>query len=155
MTGQQAVTEVRGQADADAASGAATGNRGPPSLLVRVASAFMYIVPWIDILGLGREVYHFFHNALLLYLLPGARCAAPSAPIQRQQAYYTSAEHDGTEVTVMGLSQRCGGVSGLHMHYHACTKGHQDAHGACRACRRAAGIIVCSQDAWLLYVCIS
>ena len=51
------------------------GNRGPPSLLVRVASAFMYIVPWIDCLGLGREVYHFFTNSLLLYLLPGAHAS--------------------------------------------------------------------------------
>jgi hypothetical protein len=68
---EQSVGEVRA-ADAGASTSAPTGNRGPPSLLVRVASAFMYIVPWIDILGLGREVYHFFNNALLLYLIPGA-----------------------------------------------------------------------------------
>ena len=55
-------------------SGAAAelkGNRGPPSALVRVASAFLYIVPWIDVLGLGREIYHFFPTSLWLYLLPG------------------------------------------------------------------------------------
>lgn len=47
------------------------GNRGPPGALVKVASAFLYIVPWIDILSLGREVYHFFPTSLVLYLLPG------------------------------------------------------------------------------------
>ena len=70
-SGHQVSTEIRA-AGADAVA-PPVGNRGPPSLLVRVASAFMYIVPWIDCLGLGREVYHFFTNSLLLYLLPGAR----------------------------------------------------------------------------------
>ncbi len=51
------------------------GNRGPPSILVRLASAFMYMVPWIDIIGLGRQIYHRFPGALLLYVIPGA---APS-----------------------------------------------------------------------------
>ncbi|BDA46212.1 probable Tic20 family protein Ycf60 at C-terminar half [Coccomyxa sp. Obi] len=69
---RQAVTPVRA---ADAAS-VPTGNRGPPSLLVRLASAFLYIVPWIDILTLGREIYHFFPTSLLLYLVPG-----PLAPL--------------------------------------------------------------------------
>ncbi|CAL8462351.1 g1884 [Coccomyxa elongata] len=69
---RQAVTPVKA---ADAAS-VPTGNRGPPSLLVRLASAFLYIVPWIDILTLGREVYHFFPTSLLLYLVPG-----PLAPL--------------------------------------------------------------------------
>lgn len=64
----QGVTPVRA---ADAAA-VPTGNRGPPSLLVRLASAFLYIVPWIDILTLGREIYHFFPTSLLLYLVPGA-----------------------------------------------------------------------------------
>ena len=52
------------------------GNRGPPSILVRLASALMYIVPWIDIIGLGRQIYHKFPTMLLLYVIPGA----PSNP---------------------------------------------------------------------------
>lgn len=67
LDGLQGVTPVRA---ADAAA-VPTGNRGPPSLLVRLASAFLYIVPWIDILTLGREIYHFFPTSLLLYLVPG------------------------------------------------------------------------------------
>lgn len=61
---------------ADAGAAELKGNRGPPSALVRVASAFLYIVPWIDVLSLGREVYHFFPTSLVLYLLPGAHCIA-------------------------------------------------------------------------------
>ena len=52
------------------------GNRGPPSILVRLASALMYLVPWIDIIGLGRIMYHKFPATLLLYVIPGA----PNAP---------------------------------------------------------------------------
>ena len=48
------------------------GNRGPPSILVRLASALMYLVPWIDIIGLGRMMYHKFPATLLLYVIPGA-----------------------------------------------------------------------------------
>ena len=106
----QAVTEVRA-ADADAAS-AATGNRGPPSLLVRVASAFMYIVPWIDILGMGREVYHFFHNALLLYLLPGACAAAHSWRLLEHalgtaEAQWTNAMRQPCDTGSNAELQRC------------------------------------------------
>ena len=67
------------------------GNRGPPSLLVRVASAFMYIVPWIDILGLGREVYHFFTNSLLLYLLPGALVSVHASFVWRRLLWVDTA----------------------------------------------------------------
>ena len=64
----QVDTKIRA---ADAGAAELKGNRGPPSALVRVASAFLYIVPWIDVLSLGREVYHFFPTSLLLYLIPG------------------------------------------------------------------------------------
>ena len=64
----QVDTKIRA---ADAGAAELKGNRGPPSALVRVASAFLYIVPWIDVLSLGREVYHFFPASLLLYLIPG------------------------------------------------------------------------------------
>ncbi|KAK9842566.1 hypothetical protein WJX81_006375 [Elliptochloris bilobata] len=56
------------------------GNRGPPSILVRLASALMYLVPWIDIIGLGRMIYHKFPSSLILYAIPG-----PLVPI-----YYSS-----------------------------------------------------------------
>ncbi len=48
------------------------GNRGPPSILVRLASALTYLVPWIDIIGLGRMIYHKFPGSLWLYEFPGA-----------------------------------------------------------------------------------
>lgn len=70
---QQVNTQIRA---GDAGAAELKGNRGPPSALVRVASAFLYIVPWIDVLSLGREVYHFFPTSLLLYLIPG-----PLAPL--------------------------------------------------------------------------
>ena len=73
-TAAQIDTQTRA---AEAGAAELKGNRGPPSALVRVASAFLYIVPWIDVLTLGREVYHFFPASLLLYLLPGA----PSIPL--------------------------------------------------------------------------
>lgn len=66
---------------ADAGTAELKGNRGPPSALVRVASAFLYIVPWIDVLSLGREVYHFFPTSLLLYLIPGT-CHMPAEVLQ-------------------------------------------------------------------------
>lgn len=76
-------------ADADAAAGAeAVGNRGPPSLLVRIASAFLYIVPWIDILMIGRQVHHFFPNTIILYLLPGK--SPPRCVVMQHQLYVPS-----------------------------------------------------------------
>ena len=66
----QVNTQIRA---GDAGAAELKGNRGPPSALVRVASAFLYIVPWIDVLSLGREVYHFFPTSLLLYLIPGTQ----------------------------------------------------------------------------------
>ena len=71
----QVITQIRA---ADAGAAELKGNRGPPSALVRVASAFLYIVPWIDVLSLGREVYHFFPTSLLLYLIPGKHSDASS-----------------------------------------------------------------------------
>ena len=59
---------------ADAGAAELKGNRGPPSALVRVASAFLYIVPWIDVLTLGREVYHFFPD--IAASVPPSRCTS-------------------------------------------------------------------------------
>eukprot|EP00887_Chlorella_sp_A99_P002785 scaffold6.g2785.t1 len=46
-------------------------NKEPPSLLWRVAAALCYLVPWIDSMSLGREMYRRFRNLLVLYFIPG------------------------------------------------------------------------------------
>eukprot|EP00192_Tetraselmis_astigmatica_P020114 CAMPEP_0117666874 /NCGR_PEP_ID=MMETSP0804-20121206/10629_1 /TAXON_ID=1074897 /ORGANISM="Tetraselmis astigmatica, Strain CCMP880" /LENGTH=217 /DNA_ID=CAMNT_0005474489 /DNA_START=201 /DNA_END=855 /DNA_ORIENTATION=+ len=45
-------------------------NMEPPNLLWRVFAAFMYVIPWIDTLTLGREFFHTFPQMITLYLLP-------------------------------------------------------------------------------------
>lgn len=45
-------------------------NMEPPNLLWRVFAAVMYVIPWIDTLTLGREIFHTFPQTILLYLLP-------------------------------------------------------------------------------------
>ena len=45
-------------------------NREPPNLLWRVLAATMYVIPWIDALTLGREIFHTFPQTIILYLLP-------------------------------------------------------------------------------------
>lgn len=47
------------------------GTRKPPNILWRVAAAFMYIIPWIDSIALGREIYHHFPFSIWLFLFPG------------------------------------------------------------------------------------
>lgn len=47
------------------------GTRNPPNIFWRVAAAFMYIIPWIDVIALGREVYHHFPFSIWLFLFPG------------------------------------------------------------------------------------
>ena len=47
------------------------GNKGPPTLFWRVLSAMCYLVPWIDSMSLGREMYARFRNLLVLYFIPG------------------------------------------------------------------------------------
>lgn len=46
-------------------------NQGPPTLFWRVFAALCYLVPWIDSISLGREVYRRFRNLLVLYFVPG------------------------------------------------------------------------------------
>lgn len=46
-------------------------NQGPPTLFWRVFAALCYLVPWIDSVSLGREIYRRFRNLLVLYLVPG------------------------------------------------------------------------------------
>lgn len=53
-------------ADDDVAS-----NQGPPSLFWRVFAALCYLVPWIDSISLGREIYRRFRNLVVLYFVPG------------------------------------------------------------------------------------
>ena len=37
----------------------------------RVLAALCYLVPWIDSISFGREIYRRFRNLLVLYLVPG------------------------------------------------------------------------------------
>lgn len=46
-------------------------NQGPPTLFWRVFAALCYLVPWIDSISFGREIYRRFRNLLILYLVPG------------------------------------------------------------------------------------
>ncbi|GAB4820803.1 hypothetical protein N2152v2_007849 [Parachlorella kessleri] len=46
-------------------------NKGPPSLFWRVFAAFCYLVPWIDSITLGKEIYRRFRNLLVFYFVPG------------------------------------------------------------------------------------
>lgn len=60
-----------GDPDSMDASSDAAANQGPPTLFWRVFAALCYLVPWIDSISLGREVYRRFRNLLVLYLVPG------------------------------------------------------------------------------------
>ena len=57
--------------DPDADDSPEQGGRDPPNILWRVAAALMYIIPWIDVIALGREVYHHFPSSIILFLFPG------------------------------------------------------------------------------------
>ena len=46
----------------------------PPNPFWKVAAAFMYLVPWIDAVGMGREIYHKFPLLIYLYF---ASCNSP------------------------------------------------------------------------------
>lgn len=63
------------QAKTDADDSMETGGRDPPNIFWRVGAALMYIIPWIDVIALGREVYHQFPNSIVLFLTPGMSCA--------------------------------------------------------------------------------
>lgn len=55
----------------DGADDDAAANQSPPTLFWRVFAALCYLVPWIDSISLGREIYRRFRNLLVLYLVPG------------------------------------------------------------------------------------
>lgn len=57
--------------DADSDDSMDTGGRDPPNIFWRVFAALMYIIPWIDVIALGREVYHNFPFSITLFLIPG------------------------------------------------------------------------------------
>ncbi|KAL0044418.1 hypothetical protein WJX82_005391 [Trebouxia sp. C0006] len=57
--------------DPDADDSPEQGGRDPPNIFWRVAAALMYIIPWIDVIALGREVYHHFPSSIILFLFPG------------------------------------------------------------------------------------
>lgn len=64
------VTQAR-DPDALDADDDIAANQGPPTLFWRVFAALCYLVPWIDSISLGREVYRRFRNLLVLYFVPG------------------------------------------------------------------------------------
>jgi len=53
--------------------------QGPPNLLWRVAAAMMYLIPWIDTIHIGREIYHRFPITVIIDRLPGAQ-RGPRSP---------------------------------------------------------------------------
>ena len=60
-------------AAAGGAEAAADNAVGPPNLLWRVAAAMMYLIPWIDTIHIGREIYHRFPITVIVDRLPGAQ----------------------------------------------------------------------------------
>ena len=70
--------QVAPRAAASDAMSEADKLKGPPNLLWRVASAMMYLIPWIDTIAIGREIYHNFPVSLIIYFLPGAPARAPA-----------------------------------------------------------------------------
>lgn len=40
---------------------------------MRVLSAFFFMIPWMDVFILGREMYHRFPHTLIFYYL-GSKC---------------------------------------------------------------------------------
>lgn len=68
---------------ADDAQELSPGVKGPPKLPWRVAAALTYLIPWIDSLTLGKEIYHAFPSTILLYFIPGESrdsCTCKDAP---------------------------------------------------------------------------
>lgn len=63
------------QASTDADDSMETGGRDPPNIFWRVGAALMYIIPWIDVIALGRQVYHNFPSSIVLFLTPGTQHA--------------------------------------------------------------------------------
>lgn len=57
--------------DGDDSSSGSAANQAPPTLFWRVFAALCYLVPWIDSISLGREIYRRFRNLLILYFVPG------------------------------------------------------------------------------------
>lgn len=45
--------------------------KGPPPIMWRVLAALTYLIPWIDVISLGREVYRNFPSTLWVYFFPG------------------------------------------------------------------------------------
>eukprot|EP00803_Ostreobium_quekettii_P008517 evm.model.scf_337.2 EVM.evm.TU.scf_337.2 scf_337:8310-12018(+) len=46
-------------------------DKEPPNIFWRTMAAFMYMIPWIDAVGLGREIYHKFPVFIYLYYMTG------------------------------------------------------------------------------------
>ena len=76
---------------ADDAPELSAGVKGPPKLPWRVAAALTYLIPWIDSLTLGKEIYHAFPSTILLYFIPGRLEHRRQAALPYKQRYPASA----------------------------------------------------------------
>ena len=61
--------------------------QGPPNLLWRVAAAMMYLIPWIDTIHIGREIYHRFPITVIIDRLPGALRGLRSSAAEGHVSY--------------------------------------------------------------------
>jgi hypothetical protein len=80
----QSPLQVAPQA-ADGGEALSPGAKGPPTLPWRVAAALTYLIPWIDSLTLGKEIYHAFPSTILLYFIPGRAAHSCSAGTLQHQ----------------------------------------------------------------------
>jgi hypothetical protein len=74
LPSRRVVSPTLAARDPDALDGGdddVAANQGPPTLFWRVFAALCYLVPWIDSISLGREIYRRFRNLIILYLVPG------------------------------------------------------------------------------------
>ena len=51
--------------------GTSKANTEPPTLFWKVIASLFYLMPWIDSVGIGRQIYHTFPWSTLLYVFPG------------------------------------------------------------------------------------
>ena len=65
----------------------------------------MYLIPWIDVIAIGREVYHQFPNSIVLFLFPGTPHAYPA--YQAHVAYFVAILADKAEVSSASDMSMC------------------------------------------------
>lgn len=48
-----------------------------PGLVMRMLAAICYMVPWLDVIGMGREVWRRLINLVILLWIPGDQARSP------------------------------------------------------------------------------